>query len=106
MPLETIVVRAIIQVTLRLIKLRGPGLHRSRHIMQTLMIRSHYQAVSIVLRYLTVKSDDLHEAGALVDLTKLTLKLVEQASSVRKIVPIIYGHIVLGVSITVCFYLF
>ena len=68
-------------------------MHSARQVVRTLVVWRHNHAVPITFRNLTIKFDDLHEAGTFVDLTKLPLKLVEDASPVRKIVFLVYDHI-------------
>ena len=74
MSFEAIEVRAVVQITLRLVELGGARVI----IYVLLLVWCHYDSVSIIgITVFHVHFDDLHEAGTLVHLSELLLKFVE-----------------------------
>ena len=75
MPLETIVVRAIVQIPLRLVHLRGSCV--ATHYIK-LLVRSHDQCVSVVFSHTTtVHSDNLHKALPLVAIADIIFESIK-----------------------------
>ena len=83
MPLETIEVRAVVEISLRLVKLRG-----ARVITYVLLLMwRHYDSVSIIARtFFLLHLDQLHYSWTLVYLSELFLEFVKDRWAVRLIV--------------------
>ena len=83
MPLETIEVRAVVEITLRLIKLRG-----ARVITYVLLLMwCHYDSIAIIARTIFLfHLDQLHNSRTLINLSELLLEFVKDRWTVRLIV--------------------
>ena len=83
MSLETIEVRAVVEISLRLIKLRG-----ARVITYVLLLMwCHYDSISIIIWTIFLfHLDQLHNSWTLINLSELILEFVKDRWTVRFIV--------------------
>ena len=83
MPLETIEVRAVVEISLRLIKLRG-----ARVITYVLLLMwCHYDSIAIIARTIFLfHLDQLHNSRTLINFSKLFLEFVKDRWTVRLII--------------------